>query len=310
MFEPFENDSCEHPRAVDVGTIYFNNDGATTDGPDEPGACALMGYTQIDADVWFAFTSPCTESVIVSLCAGWFDTKVAVYDGGQCPMARAIACSDDDCGPGLGSWLIFAGVSGQTYLIRVGGFQGDTGLTNLTIYCESDPGYGIAACGASATDCFESGDGPGCTDAVCCEYVCDVDPFCCDTRWDLSCAQKAEEVLCRDTPPEVCGPGAGDCNDAAGNGTPGCEEPDCCWAVCQEDPFCCLNEWDDICASAANYECGFAACEGATGNCLSEHPTPGCDDELCCNLVCSLDPLCCTNAWDDLCAQTAQLRCP
>ncbi|MHC4992858.1 MAG: hypothetical protein ACYTGC_17945, partial [Planctomycetota bacterium] len=55
----------------------------------------------------------------------------------------------------------------------------------------------------------------------------------------------------------VCGPGNGDC--CAANGTPGCEDEECCEAVCGADPFCCDTEWDQICADAAADACEICA---------------------------------------------------
>ena len=49
--------------------------------------------------------------------------------------------------------------------------------------------------------------------------------------------------------PEACAPGSGPCGEP--NGTPGCEDPDCCAVVCATDPACCLFIWDEQCALAA-----------------------------------------------------------
>jgi hypothetical protein len=47
-----------------------------------------------------------------------------------------------------------------------------------------------------------------------------------------------------------CGePGAGSCCDA--HATPGCDNQDCCEAVCAEDPYCCYGAWDSVCAAEA-----------------------------------------------------------
>ncbi len=62
--------------------------------------------------------------------------------------------------------------------------------------------------------------------------------------------------------PEVCGPGNGDCFVA--NGTPGCEDVECCETVCANDPFCCgapdtagnPGFWDELCAEDAAFLCG------------------------------------------------------
>ncbi len=53
---------------------------------------------------------------------------------------------------------------------------------------------------------------------------------------------------------EVCGvAGTGSCFEA--NGTPGCEDGDCCTMVCAVDPSCCEVEWDEACAVQANDIC-------------------------------------------------------
>ncbi len=41
--------------------------------------------------------------------------------------------------------------------------------------------------------------------------------------------------------------------------------------------------------------------EPQMGSCFAVHPTPYCDDPICCNNVCSADPSCCTIAWDSNC---------
>ncbi|MFQ5461767.1 MAG: IPTL-CTERM sorting domain-containing protein [Phycisphaerae bacterium] len=46
----------------------------------------------------------------------------------------------------------------------------------------------------------------------------------------------------------ACTAGAGSCTDPAGTGSPGCDDIDCCNAVCAFDAFCCDVEWDGICA--------------------------------------------------------------
>ena len=36
---------------------------------------------------------------------------------------------------------------------------------------------------------------------------------------------------------------------------PGCNDADCCVAVCNLDPFCCTTQWDSICVNGANATC-------------------------------------------------------
>jgi|GEM_PF-3559758 len=84
-------------------------------------------------------------------------------------------------------------------------------------------------------------------------------------------------------------------------GTPGCNDVNCCDAVCQVDPFCCTNAWDLTCVSQAS-----ALCDGcgdpAAGSCCQAHATPFCNDPTCCDQVCTVDPFCCNVEWDDACA--------
>ncbi len=113
-------------------------------------------------------------------------------------------------------------------------------------------------------------------------------------------------------PPEACGPDAGDCLDPKGNGTPGCDDVDCCAIVCAADPFCCDTEWDITCAEQAAVLCTPPPACPAEGDCFTPHESPGCDDPVCCELICTIDPWCCGEdlVWDALCAEQALQLCP
>lgn len=128
-----DNDFCAAAMPV-VEDIVYNSwtTGATTDGPDEPSLCDDSGYSHIDADVWFSYTAPCSGDVFVSLCGSDFDTKVAIYEGGCPGVESAIACDDNGCGT-TASHVTFTVVGGETYLIRVGGYQGETGTLELLL---------------------------------------------------------------------------------------------------------------------------------------------------------------------------------
>jgi len=301
------NDACGRPIAIGEGTRSFSNLGATTDGPDQPNRCAVLGDTQFSADIWYCYTPTCTGSVAVSLCCSAYDTKLAVYDGCACPTADGLlGCSDDDCGTSTTSRLTFPAVAGQSYLLRIGGFDGDQGEGTMSIFCADDPDAGDNACMDGSGDCFAGHDGAGCQDADTCSRVCDVDPCCCDTEWDALCAEKADGII---NGFAACGAaGSGDCFGA--HATPGCDQVDCCQQVCEEDPFCCLTQWDDVCAEAVETTCGlFDVCRNAVGSCFAEHATPGCNTQACCNTVCAADSNCCTSQWDELCTARAVQGC-
>jgi hypothetical protein len=114
----------------------------------------------------------------------------------------------------------------------------------------------------------------------------------------LSCAPCKAVGVCED-------PNAGDC--CVANGGVGCNDPECCTAVCAVDPFCCDVEWDGICADEANQMCEVCGTPGS--NCCVAHPTPGCDDPDCEAAVCAVDPFCCDVEWDGICAGEAEDIC-
>ncbi len=68
--------------------------------------------------------------------------------------------------------------------------------------------------------------------------------------------------------------------------------------------------WNDTTVSKLRFgigETGAAAC-GQGGSCFQTHG-PGCNDESCCNEVCTVDPSCCNDAWDSACVSQAISRC-
>ncbi len=171
-----------------------------------------------------------------------------------------------------------------------------------------------------AGNCCEINFSPSCNDAECCDAVCAIDPVCCDTTWDIECVREAQRsTSCNCGADWDCGdPCAGDC--CIPNGTPKCDDADCCDSVCADDAFCCEQDWDLTCANMAledeecNAEptdpCPLPQCgDPGTGDCCFANGTPSCDDQTCCDLVCNDDPVCCDVAWDLICAQEAADNC-
>ena len=54
---------------------------------------------------------------------------------------------------------------------------------------------------------------------------------------------------------------------------------------------------------------GVEGCAGATGACDAVHPTAGCADFACCNLVCGVFPDCCSTGWDQTCVDLVYTEC-
>ena len=145
------NDDCSAALPIFNGTTAFSTIGATTDGFEvAPGACNDSGATQTAADIWYRYTATCTGTLRVTTCAqlGGFtdyDSDIVIYIDGACPPpdSSRVGCNDDDpnnpCGidPPFASTAMAPVVSGQTYLVRVGGFQSKkldfgTGVLNVT----------------------------------------------------------------------------------------------------------------------------------------------------------------------------------
>ena len=169
-------------------------------------------------------------------------------------------------------------------------------------------------CGSAGAGncCYENGT-PYCNNGGCCEAVCELDPYCCDVRWDRRCALFATETC--DLPTCRCGVGGAEANCKATHPLPGCSNFNCCNDVCAQDPFCCAIEWDSACVRATDFLCSSIETCGVpgTGSCFIPHPAPGCDNAGCCERVCTFMNFngempfayCCELGWDEDCARAA-----
>ena len=267
------NDDCIDADPI-TGTGYFayDNESATTDGT-RVASCYPSSNVELQSDVWYCWTAPCTDTVLVSSCAtATADSLIAVYDGcGTCPPGGAdlLTCNDDRCGDDLAprqSMAVFPAVAGQSYLIRVGTFPFELRQAGgIEISC--GPPDNTACVPGTGDCCSDAGTGsPACGDELCCELVCACDPYCCEVEWDDNCATFGFQssgcgaaLLCQDRCDPCGNPESGDC--CSNNGTRGCADATCCANVCACDPFCCDVVWDDNCATFG-YEgsgCGAAA---------------------------------------------------
>jgi hypothetical protein len=132
LFHPI-NDSCANAAAISMGATAFDNTNADTDGPNEPNNCVVSNYTNIGSDLWYRFTAECSGNLTVSTCGTAFDTKIGAYAACPSGPGQLLACSDDDGGCNLGSQFTMPVVGGNTYLIRVGGFNAAQGAGTLTL---------------------------------------------------------------------------------------------------------------------------------------------------------------------------------
>ncbi len=143
-----DNDDCANAAVITVGAgQVVNNTDATTDGPEHPNnPCFGFGDNTIQADVWYSFTPTFTGSVLWSTCnLVPFDSRLGVYSSSaSCPFSDGdlLACNDDGGGcDNFTSSLIFDVEMGETYFLRLGGYNGEMGegLMDLIEIVPPDP---------------------------------------------------------------------------------------------------------------------------------------------------------------------------
>ncbi|MHC5114419.1 MAG: hypothetical protein ACYTGP_08340 [Planctomycetota bacterium] len=152
---------------------------------------------------------------------------------------------------------------------------------------------------------------------------CEADGTCSDDVEEADCLNAGglawfEDDVCSlvvcPEPPAVCGPDAGSCYIS--NGSPGCNDVECCEAVCALDPFCCDVTWDGLCASQALDICEAPAlaCCFTDGSCQElmgddctaaggtvQGPGSSCAT-ITCEVACCFDEGSCQDLTGDDCA--------
>lgn len=123
------NDVCSGAEVIgDVTGFAWSNVCATQSG-DNPGCASTFTNPY---DLWYEYTATCDGQLTVDTNGSTFDTRLALWDscGGT-----VIECDDDD-GIGTQSLITLTGVvTGQVFLIQVGGFSGAQGDGILNIEC-------------------------------------------------------------------------------------------------------------------------------------------------------------------------------
>ncbi len=117
-----DNDLCLGAVPIEPNEVYPGTTVGAT-GPDQSGC----SYND-DIDVWHTFTPQTNVSAEIILCDSNFDTTLMVYDSCQ---GTSLASNDDYCG--LQSRIDINLSTGSSYLIRVAGYDGETGDYALSI---------------------------------------------------------------------------------------------------------------------------------------------------------------------------------
>lgn len=125
------NNVCSNASAILAGTTGFDTTCAVPDGIGAP--CVFNAAKAL----WYTYTANCTGTVNVNTCPTQFDTGLSAYSG-SCDGLSIVACNDDafSCPTNtLASEINFPVVSGETYFIRVSGFNGSAGAGEFTVTC-------------------------------------------------------------------------------------------------------------------------------------------------------------------------------
>ncbi|MCH2133385.1 MAG: hypothetical protein MK116_06520 [Phycisphaerales bacterium] len=236
-----DGDSCNNPVDAFEGANPFDTTSNSDSGFGEPDESQCDG-TYLDwtasPDHWFRFVPSGSGTANFTTCdAGSYDTSMVLYRGSSCNSLTQVACNGD--GAADGSCQTYhsqidgiAVTAGETYYIRIGGWQAATGTGTLTISTDfgSDP---IGACcmlmGGEKTcvgdqteaDCteFGSGDwqgaGTSCSDPNPCNLpggACCFGSTCEIYEEAFACGNSGGDYLGDGTTcdPNPCGGGGGD----------------------------------------------------------------------------------------------------
>jgi hypothetical protein len=123
------NDDCNNAAAITEGVPWYGN----TQGATGDNTSACSGSDMLD--VWHIYTPAKSGNATFSLAGSSFDTTLAVYD--QCGGTELI-CNDDAAGTRQ-SEVTMPVNGGTSYLIRVAGYDNQTGLYVLTITQNEPP---------------------------------------------------------------------------------------------------------------------------------------------------------------------------
>jgi hypothetical protein len=120
------NDACANASTIPAGGQGSNASG-NTQGANTDGSAGCQ--TNSAADVWFRLSAPCTRTVYLSTEGSAFDTVLSVHTGCPGTAANQVACNDDANIFAGQYWsrLSFTANGGQTYYVRIAGYNGQFG---------------------------------------------------------------------------------------------------------------------------------------------------------------------------------------
>ncbi len=136
------SDQCADAPTITgtAATAYpFTTVGATAE--PSPGVCD--GTIDTGPDVYFRYVAPVHGVATFNTCGCSFDSILRAYANcAAVPLGAQIACNDDACPASYGlmrsSQVSFRVVAGEDYLIRISGYNGESGSGNLSFSIVAD----------------------------------------------------------------------------------------------------------------------------------------------------------------------------
>ena len=130
------NDTCATPTAAGLGATLFDNTFAVTSTP-----ATTCGGEVIGNDMFYTFLVPADGDYTFDTIGTTFDSEISVGLGADC--SAACLGTDDFNGAGNDIVDIVGALTGQTYLVRVGGWQdgvnGAGGVLNIAVTTPPPP---------------------------------------------------------------------------------------------------------------------------------------------------------------------------
>ncbi|MBL9118332.1 MAG: hypothetical protein JNL80_00275 [Phycisphaerae bacterium] len=330
-------DTCEDALPVIEGLNPVSTLGAFTGGDPLPEECLSFGSVTMFNDTWYVFTASQSGLYRISTCdLVDFDSRLALYSG-ECDNLTFLACNDDggSCG-GFTSEMLTNLEAGVEYRVRLGGF-GATASGSGDLLIEPFVGCDIACPEGGVPEaelCGEDLNG-GCNGGGTYEDIATGTSICGtfwadgstrDTDWYRFNLAEASNVtmtvhanidvtigiLSATCDPVIyvievqpgCGATLSFCLPAGDNvafvAPASFSSPPCGSGILND--YVLTVDLGDACVPIT---CG----SPETGDCCVASATPYCNDEECCSIVCGLDPWCCSNSWDGICADEAADFC-
>ena len=169
------------------------------------------------------------------------------------------------------------------------------------------------SCGTCTQDCGKCDDcsiyvaktGPGCPGCACEAAVCSDDPYCCNNKWDATCAEACAEVSGAKCPESQCGDGQCTIGEDCGSCSNDCGECVCGNKKCEGYE---IYDCEEDCAG----ECGDFSCDDAEScsSCPNDCGPCTCGDDFCAKGESSTEcPWDCKHICDTYCGGSTPAGC-